>query len=247
MIWNHCIAILLILSVLLTGVSCNTSTDSSKKGTDKTGQADELSPSALEAMFKEAPSGLLDSVDILCANSKSYRADQWNELNHCRWALEKQVLEKIPEYAKRKDDLLSLQMDNGHWMALEHVYGEGANSQFYQLRKYLPQPHFFIISQHISSGCTKQWFVDAKSGQKMFFSGDIWKDPASDTYVTIPRKSKNCEADIHVIHFNKAGDIKYKIVKFPDDLKSIKWVDGATILQLEDSTGNMKYHKAELL
>lgn len=233
------IAILFTISALLAFASCNPGTQS---GEAKSKQDPAPAKPDLAKLFADAPSGLLDSMDILCANSRLYQAKEWDQLNNCRWALEKQLLAKIPEYAKRKDDLLSLQIDNGQWLALAHEREEPESAKYFQFRKYLPQAHYFIVTQHFANDCPMQWFIDAKTGQKLFFPGTIWQHPQKSVFIT-GAGDRPCKEEVHLIHFDRAGEIKFDRLDLESRLKSVKWINNEAILQLKNVTEQQEYRK----
>ena len=199
--------------------------------------------SELPSIFADAQFGHLDSMDVLCSRSKAYQQAEWKELNHCRWALEKAILAKIPEYAKRNGDRLSLQMDDGKWMALEHAYDESGEDQFFQFRSYLPNPHIFLITQHLATGCPTQWVIDAKSGQKMFFPGYIWQHPELNVFITGKGPEQACGKEAHLIHFTKAGDIKFEKLKLSGALNQVKWTDTQALFEVIGKEDKLEYRR----
>jgi len=232
---DFCLVLGLFTSIFLF-VSCDTS-ETGKMSPEM----EEKTVEPARAGFASGLVGQLDSLDILCAASKAYNAEEWDERNHCRWALEKKILSQYPEYAKRKDNVLSLQMDDGQWMTLEHNTGDPDNAQYFQLRKYLPGPHHFILTQLRSQECQMHWFVDAKKGDRLFFTGHIWKHPAKDVFITGPGPLANCPAENHLIHFNKSGDIKSQKIKTSGKLTDIRWSPKAAYLKLALSDGTIEY------
>lgn len=240
--WTFEQAILLTVSLLLAISSCSNQENNSE---NKAGAALKAATAKidLEQLFKQSPSGLLDSMDLLCAKSKSYQADAWEELNHCRWALEKKELAKIPEYAKRKDDILSLQIDDGQWMALSHERTPKEQAKYFQFRKYAPQSHSFIITQHFANACPMQWFVDGKNGQRLFFPGTIWAHPNRPVYITGTNGQLDCPSEIYLIHFDRAGKIQSKQLTFKQQLQEVKWTTAEALFQLKDEQGKTEYRK----
>lgn len=191
--------------------------------------------------FDEGTISQLDSLDLLCAGSKLYNKEEWDEQNHCRWALEKRVLGQIPEYAKRNGNSLALQIDNGQWMNFDHDSSDPAKAIYYQFRKHLATPHYYILTQLQSGECHLNWFIDGKKGVRTFFPGHIWKHPVFDVFITGPGDLTDCPKENHLVYFDKSGAIQSKVVKMPGLLADVRWSATAAFLQLTQSDGTSEY------
>ena len=213
----------------------------SKGPTDTNSESANNNIEVAQKGYEDGSVGQLDSLDLLCAASKLYKKEEWDEENHCRWALEKRVLSQIPEYAKRSGDKLSLQVDNGQWLDFVHDSSDPAKARYFQFRKHLATPHYYILTQLQAGECHLNWFVDGKEGARNFFPGQIWKHPVFDVFITGSAALTACPKENHIISFDKSGEIKSKVVKMPGVLVDVKWSAAAAFLQLIQSDGTTEY------
>lgn len=199
----------LILPCLFTVLLlCGCQSNLSEKASEQEGQTskaatNELSLEPIDAKTYQAAllTNRRSSIEQLCEESKGYRRNQWQGLNECDWAIEKQLLDLEKTQAKRNENVLSLKLGNEKWLTIEHE----ANGTYYQYKGYLAKIKSYLVLITKAQECPSFWLINPENGSKQHVSGvPYFSADQQKAFVTSVNSttSKACNNQIELWTFN---------------------------------------------
>jgi len=155
-------------------------------------QSQTVNPNSTEMVKGNLFTGIAEP----CAKSENYQQAEWIDKNDCSWALEKQLLRDYPEYGKRENNTLKLQLDNGSWKSFSMVSPDKSESPYYhQWKAYYPKAHY----------------------------GSLWNSVDSEWMAVITNKRKKCNSSSVLLKFSKAGVLKEFPLNLGANVNEVGW------------------------
>ena len=171
-----------------------------------------------ESDFKNVPIAQpLSNILSSCQDSENYQKEVWPGENSCSWALEKELLRKLPEYVRRNDQGLSFQTDQSDWRIIAAVNDDN----YLLLNEYIPEFHVFILKHYNSNTCPEYWIYDAKTDKMEKLRGMIYLSNNKEHFVTLA--TNTCSSENMVGRFLKSGGIKKTPFAASEMVSAIKW------------------------
>ncbi len=179
------------------------------------------------SMYKSALDKSLESmpIDRLCKESKGYNQNEWEGKNACAWAVEKYRIEQHKDLVKRREGMLSLQLNNGA-MELQHPTDqEGVSRLYYQFNGYIKSANAFCLLAQTAGMCPQYWIIDRKDGSKTILNGLPVFNPQQDAFVlsTASEKANSCGNEVEYWELKEGKFVKNKSMKPNQAIHDIVW------------------------
>jgi len=186
----NCLSSWVIASTLiLTSISCSTEQNSNGQPSG----TNESSMGIINWAEKAATASSLPYILEPCSESKRYQSKDWEGVNSCSWALEKEIISALPEYVKRDENGLKFQTDEGGWRNIENPNA--------MVNLYLPQFHVFILKFHSTENCQEYGIYDPKDNVIQQLKGRFFLHPNQNYFAVLP--NNNCSEKAHIGRFLK--------------------------------------------
>lgn len=154
-----------------------------------------------------------------CESSTNYQRNNWPGENSCVWAMQKELLEDLPEYVVKKGNGLSFQTDQGSWKTITNT----RDSQL-MLNAYLPDHHVFILKYFNAEACEKYGIYDPKENKLTTYEGKFYLSPDQSYFATVP--SKECKGKNLILgRFSKGKGIITNTVSVSNPVLTLRWKD----------------------
>ncbi len=110
-------------------------------------------------------------TDRLCKESKGYNQNEWPGMNACEWATEKYWLKKDKDLVSRKDDLLTLNLENKKTLVLSHQVDKAGKKIYHIYNGYIKEIDSFVVLEKQNDQCLSSLLINAKDGSQQIMGG----------------------------------------------------------------------------
>ena len=187
----------------------------------------------------------LQTSEKLCEKSKGYKSDNWEGINDCSWALEKEKIKVFDKLVARKDQELILKMDNG---SLSFVNNETAmkGATYYQFITYLPKPNYYLVKEIIAGQCAISKLINTKNSEQYPIKGSI-KPSLDGRYLIAYNQAStsiDCPNMLELYQLNADGlEKKWRLPFNSNAITDIKYADGQEVFLSLLADNKLSYHK----
>ncbi len=211
-------------------VGCSKNSDSKRNSSKYNGPSD----SAVNWASKQPLAVSLPYILEPCSDSKRYQSKDWEGTNSCSWALEKEIISKLPEYVKRTDDILEFQTDNKGWRALK--------AEKSMVNHYIPEFHVFILKFFTNENCEEYGIYDPKQDHLERLKGQFFLSADNKFFAVVPKS--NCGEKAKIARFNKGKGLIIKEIDEKSPISGIKWgLDNYAIVLKSGDSEKFVYRK----
>ncbi len=188
-----------------------------------------------------------------CEASKGYNADQWEGLNLCSWAVEKEKINFYKTFVSRIEDQLILNTENGK-IRLNHKIETNEDPTYYQFKDYISSSNYYLIEEITNQQCLHSKLISSKEGNTHRFKGTLSLSENGLFFIvytsTIIRDLK-CPNKIEFYEFKDSGiEKKWHLPLKNQRIKDLKFVKNKAIYiafsKNNDQTNRLKYAKIGL-
>jgi len=191
------------------------------------------------------PNAAFQASEKLCKKSKGYKSDNWEGINDCSWAVEKERIKAFENLVSRKDQELILKMDGGN---LNFVNNEQAikGATYYQFINYLSKPNYYLLKEIITDQCPVSKLINAKTSEQYQIKGNI--RPSSDGQYLIAYNhaltSPDCSNKLELYQLNTDGlEKRWHLPLSKNAIVDIKYTDGQESFLCLLANNKTSYHK----
>lgn len=152
----------------------------------------------------------------LCEQSKGYQANQWEGLNECSWAEEKEKINAFKELVRRKDKQLFLKTSTGE-ISFQHSPKAKEGATFYRFKDYISTSNYYLIEEIINGQCLNARLVSGVDGQAFTFKGMLTPFPDGIHFIVYylnPIGAANCSNKLEYYEIGAEGILKKWHVPF---------------------------------
>lgn len=146
----------------------------------------------------------------LCEQSKGYKANQWEGLNECCWAEEKEKINAFKEVVRRKDKQLFLKTSSGE-ISLQHSPEAKEGATYFRFKDFISTSNYYLIEEIINGQCLNSRMISGVDGQAFNFKGMLTPFPDGIHFIVYylnPSGAANCSNKLEYYEIGAEGILK---------------------------------------